>query len=204
MAVITLSCSVKKNLGRKIKTKPGHEIWYLLHRRPAKAQASLRICAVSTKPSLFAHMKYGSRQRVWPKIRHLAPLDGCACAIEEWKYGGWKVPKGPTKNQTSSLVGWLRMRVWKMHLQRMKSAIISWAGSYVLGMSVLYNVATCTTDWFPHHIWASSWEIMALFILCKCIFQTGMCNHPTRLDVWVLVGPFVYSHRSCVRVELSG
>ena len=36
-------------------------------------------------------MKYGSRPRVWPKIRHLAPLDGCACAFEEWVYGGPKV-----------------------------------------------------------------------------------------------------------------
>ena len=39
-------------------------LWYLSYRRPAKAQASLRICAVSPEPSLFAHMKYGSRQRV--------------------------------------------------------------------------------------------------------------------------------------------
>ena len=35
-------------------------LWYLSHRRPAKAQA-----------------KYGSRRRVRPKIRHLAPLYGC-------------------------------------------------------------------------------------------------------------------------------
>ena len=34
---------------------------YLSHRRPAKTQASLGICAVSPEPSLFAHMKYGSR-----------------------------------------------------------------------------------------------------------------------------------------------
>ena len=39
-------------------------LWYLSHRRPAKAQASLRICAVSPEPSLFAHMKYGSRRKV--------------------------------------------------------------------------------------------------------------------------------------------
>ena len=56
--------------------------WYLSHRWPAKAQASLRIRAVSLEPSLFAHMKYGSRRRVWPKIRHLAPLDGCACGLK--------------------------------------------------------------------------------------------------------------------------
>ena len=67
-------------------------LWYLPHRRPAKAQASLRICAILPEPSLFAHIKYGSRQRVHPRIRHLAPLDGCACAFEEWVYGGRKVP----------------------------------------------------------------------------------------------------------------
>ena len=39
-------------------------LWYLSHRRPAKAQASLRIRAVSPEPSLFAHMKYGSRRWV--------------------------------------------------------------------------------------------------------------------------------------------
>ena len=37
-------------------------LWYLPHRRPAQAQASLRICTVLPEPSLFAHMKYGSRQ----------------------------------------------------------------------------------------------------------------------------------------------
>ena len=62
-------------------------LWYLSHRRRAKAQASLRIHAVSPEPSLFAHIKYGSRRR------DLAPLDGCACAFEEWVYGGRKVPK---------------------------------------------------------------------------------------------------------------
>ena len=36
-------------------------LWYLSHRRPAKAQASLHIRAVSPEPSLFAYMKYGSR-----------------------------------------------------------------------------------------------------------------------------------------------
>ena len=64
-------------------------LWYLSHRRPAKAQASLRIRGVSPEPSLFAHIKYGSRRRLRPKIRHLAPLDGCACAFEEWDYDKW-------------------------------------------------------------------------------------------------------------------
>ena len=58
-------------------------LWYLSNRRPAKAQVSLCIHAVSPEPLLFAHMKYGGRQRVRQKIRHLAPLDGCACTFEE-------------------------------------------------------------------------------------------------------------------------
>ena len=49
-------------------------------------------CAGSPEPSLFAYIKNGSRRRVQPKIRHLAPLDGCACAFEEWIYGGRKIP----------------------------------------------------------------------------------------------------------------
>ena len=68
-------------------------LWCLSHRRPAKAEASLRIRAVSPEPSLFAHMNDGGRRRVILKIRHLAPLDGCACVFEEWVYGGHKVPK---------------------------------------------------------------------------------------------------------------
>ena len=67
-------------------------LWYSSNRQPAKAQASLRIRAVSPEPSLSTHMKYGSRWRVRPKIRHVAPLDGCACAFEELVYGGRKVP----------------------------------------------------------------------------------------------------------------
>ena len=61
-------------------------LWYLSHRRPAKAQVSLRIGAVSPEPSLFAHMKYGSRRRVQPNnVRHPIPT---ACAFEELVYGG--------------------------------------------------------------------------------------------------------------------
>ena len=74
-------------------------LWCLSHRRPAKAQASLRIRAVSPEPSLFTHMKCGSRRRVRQKIKHLAPT------------------------------GWLGMRVWRMSLRRTKSTIISWHGS---------------------------------------------------------------------------
>ena len=64
----------------------------LSHRQPAKAQVSLCTRTVSPEHSLFAHTKYGSIQRVRPKIRHLAPLEGCVCAFEEWVYGGQNVP----------------------------------------------------------------------------------------------------------------
>ena len=67
-------------------------LWYLSHKRPGKAQASLPIRAVSPEPSLFAYIKYESERRVRPNIRHLAPLEGCACAFEEWVYGGRIVP----------------------------------------------------------------------------------------------------------------
>ena len=40
--------------------------WYLSHRRPAKAHQA-------PEPSLFAHMKYGSRRRVRPKKSDIFP-----------------------------------------------------------------------------------------------------------------------------------
>ena len=88
---------------RLISPSPFGRIWasswdygtygHLSHGRPAKAQASLRIRAVSPEHLLFAHIKYGSRRRVRPKIRHLTQLDGCACAFDGWVYGGRNVSK---------------------------------------------------------------------------------------------------------------
>ena len=53
-------------------------LWYLSHRRPAKARA-------------FAV----NRHEVWKKTKapakNLAPLDGCACTFEERVYRGQKV-----------------------------------------------------------------------------------------------------------------
>ena len=40
---------------------------------------------------------------------------------------------------------------------------------------------------------------MALFELRKLLLQTRMRSHPVGLDVWFLVGPFVYFHTSCMR-----
>ena len=81
-------------------------LWCLSHRRQVKTQASLRIRAVTPEPSLFAQMKYGSRRRVRPKIRHLAPLDDCAHTFEEWVYGGRRVPY---------LMSWLRYSLYEVN-----------------------------------------------------------------------------------------
>ena len=40
---------------------------------------------------------------------------------------------------------------------------------------------------------------MLLFVLRKLILQTRMRSHPVGLDVWFLVGPFIYFHTWYVR-----
>ena len=45
----------------------------------------------------------------------------------------------------------------------------------------------------------SAHEIMALFVLRKLILQMRIRSHPVGLDLYVLVGPFVYFHTLCVR-----
>ena len=40
---------------------------------------------------------------------------------------------------------------------------------------------------------------MALFVLRKLILQMRMHSHPVGLDVWFLVGLFLYFHTSCVQ-----
>ena len=81
--LFVLSCSGSNNVekGIKMPNEPAYEI--MVH---------VLITGDQPEPSLFVHIKYGSRLRVLPKIRHLAPLDGCACAFEESIYGGRKVP----------------------------------------------------------------------------------------------------------------
>ena len=48
------------------------------------------------------------------------------------------------------------------------------------------------TKWHKCHV------NMVLFVFRKLILQSCMRSHPVRLDVWFLVGPFVYFHTSCV------
>ena len=42
-------------------------------------------------------------------------------------------------------------------------------------------------------------EIMVLFVLRKLVLQTRMRSHPVGLEVWFMVGPFVYFHTAYVR-----
>ena len=80
--------------------------------------------------------KYGSRRRVWPKIRHLAPLDGCACAFEE------------------------------LSLQRTKSTIISWDGSF---SGVMFF---CSSTWCRSRVWHS----LEILPFVDCIWATSWQN----------------------------
>ena len=53
-------------------------LWYLSHKRPAKAQESLRIRAVSPEPSLFTHIDEQSDRK---SDIYIASPTGCA--VEE-------------------------------------------------------------------------------------------------------------------------
>ena len=83
-------------------------LWYLSHRWPAKAQASLRICTVLPERACASAQ---SRQSL--RCSHT------------WSR---EVDEPSTKNQTSSPTRWLCMRFWRMILRTTKSTIISQDG----------------------------------------------------------------------------
>ena len=70
---------------------------YLSPVRAAKVQASLRIRAVSSEPSLLAHTSSESRGTFRQKARSLAPLNGWACTV--------KICHGGMLEDTNSLGG---------------------------------------------------------------------------------------------------
>ena len=67
------------------------------------------------------------------------------------------------------------------------------------GRTVTLLVLSCRGSYDSCILLSFEHEIMALFVLCKLILQTRMRSYPVGLDVWVLVGPFIYFHTSCVR-----
>ena len=63
----------------------GHNtrVWYLSYNQEAKAQASLRMRAVSPEPSLLTHKKYRSRSLIRPNTWSVALLGSFARALKE-------------------------------------------------------------------------------------------------------------------------
>ena len=81
------------------------------------------------------------------------------------------------------------------------SACVSTFGSFTLLYSSSWYrtkaaIFDCCTPWRSCH---PSHEIMVLFVLRKLILRTHMCSNPVGLDFWLLAGPFVYFHTSCLR-----
>ena len=67
------------------------------------------------------------------------------------------------------------------------------------GLELVQVDLDLTADKNSHSVFEPAHEIMAFFVLRKLILQTRMRSRPVGLDVWFLVGPFVYFHTSCVR-----
>ena len=85
---INIHCKVTFGLKYSLIVSVSHlldrikRIWYLSPMRAAKVQASLRIRAVSSEPSLLAHISSESRRTFRQKARSLAPLNGWASAVK--------------------------------------------------------------------------------------------------------------------------
>ena len=92
--ILNLKCqNVKEYLGVKSRKNLSQrmKLWYLSHRRPLMAQTSLHIHTVSPEPSMFAHIKYGSR-RGPTKNQTSSPTGWLHIRVWKWVYGGQKVP----------------------------------------------------------------------------------------------------------------
>ena len=64
---------------------------------------------------------------------------------------------------------------------------------------VRYNTVSRYCDSCVFSIFEPSHEIIVLFVLRKLILQTRMRSDSVGLDVWLLVGLFIYFHTSCVQ-----
>ena len=63
--------------------EPAHEIMELITMATSEGSGEPAHPRILTRAFAVRTQKYGSRRRVRPKLIHLAPLDGCACAFEE-------------------------------------------------------------------------------------------------------------------------
>ena len=78
---------------------------------------------------------------------------------------------------------------WYVHLAKPQSLSCQYKETLVPWLSI----------WRSSAKWAISWDY-GTFRPPKIILQTGMRSHPVELDVWFLVGPFVYFHTLCERI----
>ena len=102
-------------------------------------------------------------------------------------------------SEDSEQTGRMPRLIWVFAGRTTTLLVLSWGGSLVLrlfniaGFTQIYNKFSSVIE--PAH------EIMAFFVLRKLILQSRMRSQPVGLDVWFLVGPFVYVHTLCVRTE---
>ena len=93
--------------------------------------------------------------------------------------------------------------VWECCLTIIKSDDWKYDGCFhQLHVKTLLTYLCMVASSFLHRMspFEPSLEIMVHFILRKLILQTRMCSRPMGLDVYCLVGPFVYFHTLCVRI----
>ena len=91
----------------------------------------------------------------------------------------------------------------RCHAEGLPRPVIGWKfNDQMLEQGEKYYIHTCKSCFIGNLFqeWNEpSYEIMVLFVLHKLILQTHMCSYPVGLDVWFLVGPFVYFQTSCMR-----
>ena len=139
-------------------------LWHLSNRRPAKAQLSLRICAVSPEFSLFEHMTYmyGTWRKVRPNIRHVAPLNGCACCLKN---------KFTEDGKCHNLMRWLIcdfvilcFRRWNitMHLH-LSHVMRLW---YVSSPVISFFNRACAANQVGLDVWCLNWPFIYFHTSC--------------------------------------
>ena len=111
--------------------------------------------SVSPEPSLFAHIKYGSRQRVRPKIRHVAPLDDCV----------WRMSLRRTKRAIISWHGSSIVGNWNIARERIR-IISSTDKNFRLDHQFISVVVP---------IWISFETVPCI---CSADFQKHLCRRP--------------------------
>ena len=134
------------------------------------AKTSLGIRPVWSEPSLSAWRKLGSLATYW------------------------------AHSEYSDQTGRMPRLIWVFAGRTVILLVLSWGGSNRLMVWTRYKRNyTNLLRQMRISVFELSREIMALFVLRKFILQTRMCRHSVGLDVWFLVGPFVYFQTLYVR-----